>query len=208
MPIVFGYGQQPVDEPRPAEVEQREHAGAGDGEERHRLGEAVDRRAPLLAQQQQDRRDQRAGVADADPPDEVDDVEAPADRDVDAPDADAARRAGSRSRQSSSISSANDDARSRRTSRAASSRSRTIALILSVTEPKVWPGAMTGGARSVAVRWRSRCRDRAAGSASRAPGSGCAPRPGRWCAAACSARQQRVVARVGLQLARPRLSGR
>ena len=65
--------------------------GAGDGEERHRLGEAVDRRPPRLLEQQQDRGDQRAGVADADPPDEVDDVEAPADRDVVAPDADALR---------------------------------------------------------------------------------------------------------------------
>ena len=63
--------------------------GAGDGEQRHRLGEPVDRGPPLLAQQQQDGRDQRAGVADADPPDEVDDREAPADRHVDAPDADA-----------------------------------------------------------------------------------------------------------------------
>ena len=44
---------------------------------------------PLLVQQQEDRRDQRAGVADADPPDEVDDREAPGHRDVDAPDADA-----------------------------------------------------------------------------------------------------------------------
>ena len=44
----------------------------------------------LWLQQQQNRRDQRAGVADTDPPDEVDDGEAPADRDVDAPDADAA----------------------------------------------------------------------------------------------------------------------
>ena len=34
--------------------------------------------------------DQRARVADADPPDEDDDRKAPADRDVDAPDADAA----------------------------------------------------------------------------------------------------------------------
>ena len=82
-------GEQPVEEPRPAQVQQREQPGAGDGEQRHRLGEAVDRRAPLLLQQQQDRRDQRAGVADADPPDEVDDREAPGDRDVDAPDADA-----------------------------------------------------------------------------------------------------------------------
>ena len=39
--------------------------------------------------QQQNRGDQRAGVADADPPHEVDDREAPGDRDVDAPDADA-----------------------------------------------------------------------------------------------------------------------
>ena len=70
-------GQQPVGEPRPADVNQREEPGAGDGEQRHRLGEAVDRRAPRLPEQQQDRRDQRAGVADADPPDEVDDVEAP-----------------------------------------------------------------------------------------------------------------------------------
>ena len=76
-PIVFGIREQPVEEPRPAQVQQREQAGAGDGEERHRLGEAVDRRPPLLVQQQQDRRDQRAGVADADPPDEVDDGEAP-----------------------------------------------------------------------------------------------------------------------------------
>src|SRR5262249_12524818 len=38
------------------------------------------------AEEQQDCRDQRAGVADADPPDEVDDRKAPADRDVDAPD--------------------------------------------------------------------------------------------------------------------------
>ena len=42
-----------------------------------------------LLQQQQNGGDQRAGVADTDPPDEVDDGEAPADRDVDAPDADA-----------------------------------------------------------------------------------------------------------------------
>ena len=58
-------------------------------EERHRLGEAVDRGAPLLLEEQEDRRDERAGVADADPPDEVGDVEGPGDRDVVAPRADA-----------------------------------------------------------------------------------------------------------------------
>ena len=73
--------EQPIGrQPRPAGVEQREHRRARHREERHRLGEAVDRRAPLLAEEQQDRRDQRAGVADTDPPDEVDDVERPADR--------------------------------------------------------------------------------------------------------------------------------
>ena len=82
--------EQPVDrQPRTAGVEEREDRRARDGEQRHRLGEAVDRRAPVLPEEQQDRRDQRAGVADADPPDEVDDVERPADRDVVAPDADA-----------------------------------------------------------------------------------------------------------------------
>ena len=87
---MLGYGKQPVDrEPRAAGVQQREHRRARHREERHRFREPVDRGAPLLAEEQQDRRDQRAGVADADPPDEVDDVERPADRDVVAPDPDA-----------------------------------------------------------------------------------------------------------------------
>jgi hypothetical protein len=59
---------------------------ARDREERHRLGEAVDRGPPFLVQEEQDRGDERAGVPDPDPPDEVDDREAPGDGDVDAPD--------------------------------------------------------------------------------------------------------------------------
>ena len=47
------------------------------------------RRAPLLPEQEQDGGDQRAGVADTDPEDEVGDVPGPADRLVVAPDADA-----------------------------------------------------------------------------------------------------------------------
>ena len=73
--------EQPVGrQPRTAGVEHREDRRAGHREDRHRFGEAADRHAPLLLEQQQDRRDQRAGVADADPPDEVDDRERPADR--------------------------------------------------------------------------------------------------------------------------------
>ena len=62
---------------------------ACDSEERHRLSEAVDRRPPLLPEEQQDGRDEGAGVTDTDPPDEVDDVERPPHRHVVAPDADA-----------------------------------------------------------------------------------------------------------------------
>ena len=84
-----GIGKQPVGEPGAAHVDQRENAGAGHGEQRHGLGKTVDRVAPRLPQQQQDGGNQRAGVADTDPPDEVDDGESPTDGNVDAPDADA-----------------------------------------------------------------------------------------------------------------------
>ena len=70
-------GKQPVVEPRTADVDSREDRGAGDGKQRHRFGEPVDGGPPRLPQQQQDRGNQRAGVADADPPYEVDDGKCP-----------------------------------------------------------------------------------------------------------------------------------
>ena len=70
-------------------MEQGEDPRAGDGEQGHRLGEPVDGGPPLLMQEQQNGRDQRAGVTDADPPHEIRDGKTPADRDIDAPDADA-----------------------------------------------------------------------------------------------------------------------
>ena len=75
-----GIGEQPVRQPRTTHVQQGEHAGASHREQRHRLGEAVDRVTPGLLEQQQNRGDQRAGVADTDPPHEVDDREAPRHR--------------------------------------------------------------------------------------------------------------------------------
>ena len=117
-------------------MQDREEPGAGDGEQRHRLGEPVDRRPPRLLEQQQDRRDQRAGVADADPPDEVDDGEAPADRDVDAPDADALhQQIGDRDHQH--VREREREQEPDPPARAASCGVRTIELILSVTEPNV-----------------------------------------------------------------------
>ena len=69
-------------------MDEREHAGADHGKDGHGLGKAVDGVAPLLLEEQQDGRDQRSGVADTDPPNEIDDGEAPAHGDVEAPDAD------------------------------------------------------------------------------------------------------------------------
>ena len=126
---------QPVEEPRPAHVQQREHARAHDREDRHRLGEAVDARPPLLVHQQQDRGDQRAGVADADPPHEVDDREAPGDRDVDAPDADADVEQPA-DRRSPGSAAGRSRPGSRSTSRAGAGRSRTTPPIASPTDTR------------------------------------------------------------------------
>ncbi len=87
--IWFGQREHVVREPRAADVDAREDERADDGEDRHRLGEAVDRRAPLLAEEEEDGADERAGVADTDPPDEVRDVPGPVDRRRVSPDADA-----------------------------------------------------------------------------------------------------------------------
>ena len=65
---------------------------AGHGKQRHGFGEPVDRIAPRLPQQQQDGGDERARVADTDPPHEVDNGEAPADRDGVSPDPDALQK--------------------------------------------------------------------------------------------------------------------
>ncbi len=91
-PHGVGIREQPVSQPGPAHVDQRKHAGGRHRKQRHGLGEAVDRVAPRLPQQQQDGGDQRAGVADADPPHKIDDGKSPADGNGDAPDPDAAHK--------------------------------------------------------------------------------------------------------------------
>ena len=60
-------------------------------EERHRFGDTIDRSPPSLIEQKQKRGDERARVADPDPPHEVDDAVGPRDGNVVAPRADAAR---------------------------------------------------------------------------------------------------------------------
>ena len=122
----------------------REHAGAGHGEQRHRLGKAVDRVAPALLEQQQNRRNQRAGVADTDPPDEVDDGEAPADRNVDAPDADAADRTDT-PRRTAADSAGRRRRRSRPSQPSVTGRRSTMRDDLVGDVSSVWPGIRTGG---------------------------------------------------------------
>src|SRR5213078_979797 len=75
-------------DPDASHVNRREQQGAHDGEDGHRLRGAVDRGAPFLAEEEEDRRDERPGMTDPDPEHEVRDVPGPADGDVEAPDAD------------------------------------------------------------------------------------------------------------------------
>ena len=80
--------EHPVGDPDASHVDPRERQGAHDREDGHRLRRAVDRGAPFLAEEEEDRRDERPGVPDPDPEHEVRDVPRPADGDVEAPDAD------------------------------------------------------------------------------------------------------------------------
>ena len=89
--ILVGQRQKPPAEPDATDVEEREEAGATDREDGHGLGGAVDGRAPLLTEEAEDRRDQRTGVADADPEHEVDDGPTPTHRRTKAPGAGASR---------------------------------------------------------------------------------------------------------------------
>src|SRR5882757_8616669 len=57
--------------PRTAGMDERENTGASNGKQRHRFRKTVDGGAPLLVQQEQNGGNQRTGVADTDPPDEV-----------------------------------------------------------------------------------------------------------------------------------------
>src|SRR4029078_5366614 len=64
------------------------HTSLCDGEESHRFRKSIDRRSPLLTKQEKNRGNQCARVTDSDPPNKVEDVDAPRDRNVHAPKAD------------------------------------------------------------------------------------------------------------------------
>src|SRR5208337_4745956 len=59
--------KHPVSKPRASHVSEREDTSAGHGKKSHGFGEAVDRVTPGLAEQAQDRRNQRARMANPQP---------------------------------------------------------------------------------------------------------------------------------------------
>src|ERR1700683_37504 len=78
-------GHQVVKQPWASHMQQGEHAGASYGENGHRFGEAVNRRTPLLMQEEKDGGNQRSSVPDTNPPNEIYDGESPRDRDSNSP---------------------------------------------------------------------------------------------------------------------------
>jgi hypothetical protein len=78
-------GEDPVEQPGTAEMQDGVEAGHDNGRQRRGLGEAVHRRAQAVPAQHEEHREQAGGIGDADPPDIVDQVEAPDMRDVGAP---------------------------------------------------------------------------------------------------------------------------
>ena len=83
--VGIGQRQQPPAKPDAPDVNQRKNAGAHDREDGHGLGGAIDRGAPFLTKQEENRGDKRSCVADADPEDEVRDVPRPGDWDLQTP---------------------------------------------------------------------------------------------------------------------------
>ena len=65
--------EHPIGEPGTADMDSRERSGANDGEDGHRFGRPVDTRSPFLAAEKQDGGDQRPGMPDTNPENEVDD---------------------------------------------------------------------------------------------------------------------------------------
>ena len=86
---LVGIRNHPVGEPRPPDVAKRNDAADQDRKDGDGLRAASDRAAPGGIAETQNRGDQSSGVADADPEDEIGDIEGPEDRGVDTPHADA-----------------------------------------------------------------------------------------------------------------------
>src|SRR5260370_35673937 len=87
--VIGRYRRHEPRQPDTADMDPGENCRANDREKRHRFCRTIDRGAPLLMQQKQDRRNQSARMPDTDPKNEVGDAPGPPDRDVISPGADA-----------------------------------------------------------------------------------------------------------------------
>ena len=86
---LIGVWHEPEEQPGPAEVDDWKHRADHEREDGNRLGASRDGPAPAGVHQPQNRGNQCAGVADADPKDEVGDVKGPEDRPPDSGEAEA-----------------------------------------------------------------------------------------------------------------------
>src|SRR5690242_10436596 len=84
-----GVGNQPIKKPGTAEMADGNDGTDGQGENRDGFGAAGDRPAPAGVGQAEDGGDERAGMADADPENEIRDVEGPKHGPVQSPHAEA-----------------------------------------------------------------------------------------------------------------------
>jgi len=82
VPLV-GVGQNPVDHPDPAQVDQGKEPGGHDGENGHGFGASGDGRAPGSSKEVQNGGNQGPGVGDSHPKHEVDEISTPHHRMVD-----------------------------------------------------------------------------------------------------------------------------
>ena len=80
-----GIGKEPVENPWTSQMQQWKKTGASDRKKRHRFGETIDRSAPMLKHQKQDRGNEGSGVSDPDPPHEIYNRKSPRDRNIDSP---------------------------------------------------------------------------------------------------------------------------
>src|SRR5262249_9904736 len=86
-PHCVGVREEPIGQPRPAYMKRGIDGRASHSEQSHGLGETVYGSSPLLSQEEQDRRNECAGMPNTNPPDESDNFKRPADGDIVSPDA-------------------------------------------------------------------------------------------------------------------------
>ena len=77
---LIGIGDQPVEDPDPAKVDQGKDGGCHDSKDRHGFSAAGDGGSPGGPEKEENRRDQGPGMGNPDPENELDQIDSPHDR--------------------------------------------------------------------------------------------------------------------------------